>query len=148
MPDSARRLVGLGLPCLVAYLIAATLTLYANHSLAVVAECLAWPAIIAGLLLLLPEPLAVVLAIAVVFGHVAGAYTLMTPMLGSAWYQIANGMFLVGAATLGTGLYWWVRTSNQSNRGQRLKQVPTWLRWPLIIGLVIAASAIAQKSSV
>src|SRR4051794_24914098 len=100
MPDWNRRLVGLGVPCLLAFLLDSGLTLhgqpaeywagqytfttegaplmrrlYMAHPLAAVGGYLAWAGILCGLLVLLPEVLAVILSIAVVFGHVAGAYT-------------------------------------------------------------------------
>src|SRR5436305_8444751 len=125
MVEWERRLIGLGLPCLLAFLLDTTLTLcgqpreywavqytwttedtlffrslYVIHPLAAVAGYAAWAGILTSLLLLLPELLAVILAIALVFGHTAGAYTWLIPVLGPQWYRIAIVMFLVAAVAL------------------------------------------------
>src|SRR5262245_11645134 len=100
MANWQRRLIGLGLPCLFALLLDNGLTLhgqpaeywagdhsqttegapfyrklYVWHPAAAVCGYLVWAGLLGGLLILLPEVLAVVLSIAVVFGHTAGAYT-------------------------------------------------------------------------
>src|SRR5215468_3485131 len=95
-----RHLLGVGIPCLLAVLLDAGLTtlgqsqeywngdysavnegnpffrnLFAIHPGAAIAGYVVWAGILIGLVLLLPEVLAVVLSMAVVFGHVGGAYT-------------------------------------------------------------------------
>jgi hypothetical protein len=161
MTERKCRLLGMGLPCCLAFLIDTTLafwdqpseywhgqysqtvedtlffrTLYEIHPLAAVAGYAAWAAVIAGLLLLLPEVLAVILAIAVVFGHVLGAYTQIIPILGRGWYQVANAMFLAAAAALGIGLYWSLRTAPADGGVGGEQRLPLWLRWGLIAGLL------------
>jgi hypothetical protein len=83
--------------------------------------------------------LAVILTIAVVFGHGGGAYSQLTAVLGSWWYQAANGMFLLTAVTLGTGLWWSARASLATERSTREDRMPAWLRCGLIALLTGAA---------
>lgn len=60
--------------------------LYTWHPLAAVAGYALWAAIIAGLLVLLPECLAVILSLAIAFGHVGGVHTWLVPdKRGSAY---------------------------------------------------------------
>ena len=98
MPEWKRRLWGMGLPCLLAFLLDAGHTLHGQpaeywagnytdttegtpyfrllfmiHPLAVIAGYLVWVGLLIGLLILLPEVLAVILSIAIVFGHTNGA---------------------------------------------------------------------------
>jgi hypothetical protein len=161
MTDSKRRLLALGLPCCLAFVADSTVTLcaqpkeywqghydwtvedslffhalYVIQPLAAVAGYCAWAAVIAGLLLLLPEVLAVILAIVIVFGHVLGAYITLAPILPGGWYQVANGMFLAAAAALGIGLYWFLLTSSGDGLAGRGKPLPSWLRWGLIASLL------------
>jgi hypothetical protein len=162
MADWQRRLLGLGLPCLLAFLLDTGLrlraqpeaywagnypyilqegspflrALYTWHPLAAVAGYALWAVIIAGLLVLLPECLAVILAIAVGFGHIGGAYSWLIPSLGTWWYQIANGMFVVCGLALGLGLHWYLRLSKLGavERGKQGR----WLavaRWSSIVTL-------------
>jgi hypothetical protein len=138
-----RRLLGLGLPCLLAWALDIGLTLngqpleywaggysattegapfwrmlYAWHPAAAIVGHVLWACLLAGLLILLPEVLAVILTIAVVFGHTAGAYTWIEGMLyrsygqaGTGWYQAANALFLAAAIVAGVGVRWTVRSA-------------------------------------
>src|SRR6516165_1028756 len=127
MTDSKRRLLGMGIPFALAFVTDTALTtaltvrghrpwevedrlffhtLYLIHPLAPLAGYLMWACVIIGLFLLLPEVLAVILAIVVVFGHVGGAFSQIYPFLGSWYYPLVNGLFLLIASTLGTGLWW------------------------------------------
>jgi hypothetical protein len=155
MADWKRRVLGMGVPCLLAFLLDSSLTLhgqpaeywagnythttegapfmrrlYMIHPLAAVAGYLVWAGLMFGLLVLLPEVLAVILSIAIVFGHVAGAYTWMLPIT-VGWYQTVNGMFLVTAIVLGVGLHWSLRAPVQTD-ATSTRRLPTWLRWGLI----------------
>jgi hypothetical protein len=166
MAEWKRRLLGIGLPCLLAFLLDTTLTmcgqpkeywaglytwttedtlffhpLYAIHPLAALAGYVAWAGIVTSLLLLLPEQLSVILAIAIVFGHVAGAYTWLIPVLGIEWYRVAIVMFLGAAFALGTGLHWSVRTSARAEKTVSRKRLPAWLRYALCAGLFGAGSS-------
>ena len=163
MSDSTRRLLGIGIPCLLAFLLDSGLTLhgqpaeywagdYSNtneggplfrrlfmyHPLAVVAGYAVWAGILAGLIVLLPEVLAVIFSIAVVFGHVGGAYSWLTVMINVGWYQTANGLFLAAAIILGVGLHWYLRGPVPKRSESRM---PIWLRWGLILLLVAMAGS-------
>jgi hypothetical protein len=176
MANWQRRLIGLGLPCLLTWMLDVSLTLhgqppeywagdysrttegasfyrrlYTLHPAAAVGGHLVWIALLAGLLLLLPEVLAVVLAIAAVFGHTFGASTWVTAALlyrasfGQptmvSWYQAANGLFLLSAVVIGVGIHWAVRASALRQRDE-----PGWLtgrpRWVLIVVLLATAAVI------
>jgi hypothetical protein len=149
MTDSKRRLIGMGIPFALAFIVDTALTVNGNapfelwdrlifhrlaliDPLAVLAGYLLWAVVIVSLLLLLPEVLAVILTIAVVFGHVGGAYSQLTMHLGSWWYQAANGMFLLTAVTLGIGLWWSARASSMTKPSTDENRLPGWLRWWLI----------------
>jgi hypothetical protein len=107
-----RRLIGLGLPCLLPWMLDVALTLYgqpaaywagdyarttewaafyrrlyAVHPAAGVGGHLLWVGLVGGLLVLLPEAPAVVFALAVAFGHTWGASTWVTAALveRAAW---------------------------------------------------------------
>src|SRR5206468_8139553 len=122
--------------------------LYAWHPVAAVCGHLIWAGLLVGLLLLLPEVLAVVLAIAVVFGHTAGAYTWIQGMLlrahgpaATGWYQAANGMFLLSALAVGVGIHWTVRSSALWGRSGSERQLSGWVRWVLVAVLVGGGAA-------
>jgi hypothetical protein len=136
----------MGLPCLVAFSADTTLGLV-GHLLPPIWVCVAWAAIVASLLLLLPDVLAVILTIFVVFGHVSGAYTQLIPLLGgSGWYQIANGMFLAAAIVLGTGLHWYLRGSSKPiDQASVVRWMAGWVRWVWIIALIGAGFIIVIK---
>jgi hypothetical protein len=160
MSDLRHRLIGMGLPCLLALALDATLTmcgqpeeywagdysqtnegapfhrkLFTLHPAAAVAGYAAWGGILIGLILLLPEALAVVLAVAVVFGHTVGAYTWVEAWLGAGitvgWFQTARGMFPASAVVLGAGLYWSLRLYPQGREGAKRPWNPS-VRWGLI----------------
>ncbi len=160
MTDSKRRLIGMGIPFGLAFVTDTALTtaltvrghppweivdrlffhtLYLIHPLAPIAGCLSWACVIIGLLLLLPDVLAVIVAVAAVFGHVGGAYSQLIPFLGSRGYQITNGVFVLTAAALGTGLWWSARVSPAVQRSGPAYDLPVWLRWGLITLLAVVA---------
>jgi hypothetical protein len=168
MANWQRRLIGLGLPCLFALLLDDGLTLtgqpaeywagdysrttegapfyrklYAWHPVAAVCGHLTWAGLLGGLLILLPEVLAVVLAVAVVFGHTAGAYTWIlgmhlraNPMEPTGWYQVANGMFLLSALTVGVGIHWTIRSAALRSGSVSERRLPGLVRWSLAAALV------------
>jgi hypothetical protein len=106
--------------------------LYLINPLALIAGYLIWAGAIIGLLLLLPDVLAVIVTIVVAFGHVGGAYSQVIPVLGSWGYQVTNGVFLLTAAALGTGLWWSARASSAVRRSGPAGSLPVWLRCGLI----------------
>jgi hypothetical protein len=154
MTDSKRRLVGMGIPFALAFLPDTVLSITSHstildgllfralarlHPQAEILGYAAWAGAIVGLLLLTPEWLAVILTIAVVFSHVGGAYFQLTGSLGSWWYQAANGLFLLAAVALGTGLTWSARAAPMVEHPAGGRRLPAWLRWGLIAFLSVVA---------
>jgi hypothetical protein len=157
-----RRLLGVGLPCLLALLLDAGLTtlgqsqeywsgdyaavnegnpffrkLFAIHPGAAIAGYVAWAGVLIGLVLLLPEVLAVVLSIAVVFGHVGGAYTWMQHFewvdpFGQGWFQTAAGLLPAAAVVLGIGLCWGLAETGRPGTAGAAPSMPGAVRWGLI----------------
>jgi hypothetical protein len=164
MPGWKRRLLGLGLPCVLAFLFDVGLTmhgqpeaywagdyrqtnegapffrkLYIIHPLAVAAGEALWLAVILTWVLLLPEVLAVVLTVAVVLGHTAGGCTWLFRVMEVRWFQTAHGVIFASATILGLGLYGFLY-------GKRLAQaaLPASRRHPLLRwGLIVIASGVA-----
>lgn len=161
MTDVKRRLLGLGLPCLVAFFLDTTLRLcaqpkeywagnyryilqegtpfvrmlYTWHPLAAVGGYVLWAAIIAMLLLLVPRVLAVVLSIAIVFGHISGAFSWSAQFM----YQYLSFVFLLTGIVLGVGIHWYLRSSTNSGMMQQAQRpFPGVLRW----GAIVALSAV------
>jgi hypothetical protein len=154
MTSSKRRLVGMGIPFALAFLPDTALSAYSQktivdgllfralawlHPQADLLGYAAWAGAIVGLLLLTPEVLAVILTIAAVFGHAGGAYLQLIVFLGGLWYQAANGIFLLAAVALGTGLTWSVQAASMVEHSQPGRRMPAWLRW----GLIAFLSAVA-----
>lgn len=172
-----RRLLGIGLPCLLALLLDAGLTtlgqsqeywngdysavnegnpffrkLFAIHPGAALAGYVFWAGILIGLVLLLPEVLAVILSITVVFGHVGGAYTWMQHFewvapFGQGWFQTAGGLLPASAVVLGMGLYWGLTQPQRSETNAAGPYLPPLVRWGLItllLGVGLYAWCIAQ----
>ncbi len=173
-----RRLIGLGLPCLCAVLLDDALTLhgqpveywageyartseaapfyrllYAWHPAAVAGGYLLWIGLLGGLLVLLPEVLAVVLAIAVVLGHTWGASTWVVGMIlrkydplavlaAGGEYKATNALFVFAALIVGVGVHWTVRSGALYDRAELRRQLPGWLRWGLVFLLLGAVAAI------
>jgi hypothetical protein len=158
MSDWKRRLLGLGLPCLAAFLLDTTQRLCAQpavywagnyhyilqegtpfvrtlstwHPLAAVGGYVLWAAILTALLLLVPRLLTVMLSIAVVFGHIAGAYSWSAQLL----YRYLDIVFLLTGIGLGVGLHWYLKSSPPSNRKQLDRRpFPIVLRWVSIVAL-------------
>ncbi len=152
-----QRFLGLCLPPLVFCALDTTLTLigqsaeywqgqraYANeisptwhhlltaHPAAFAAGMAAWAAIFVMVLLLLPDTLALIVSVAVVLGHTAGAATWLYNL--KFGYQMCNGLVLLAAVALGIGVRWgWQASPGQPLRLDRMPQV--W-RWALILLLV------------
>jgi hypothetical protein len=165
MIDSSRRLFGMGIPFGFAFVTDTALTvaltargnhpcetvdclffhtLYLSHPVAVIAGYMIGACVIIGLLLLLPDVLAAVVTITVVFGHFGGAYSQLIPVLSGWGYQATNGLFLLTAATLGTGLWWSARALPEVKRSGHANGLPAWLRWGLIALLAGAASCMVS----
>jgi hypothetical protein len=128
MSPVLRRLLGLGLPALAACALDNTLTLVVQspeywsgnyaavnegsptynqllqiHPATFIAGSLVWAAIFLGIIVLLPHTLALIVSIAVTFGHSAGAATWLLWRFGYG-YQMCNALFLLMATALGLGI--------------------------------------------
>jgi hypothetical protein len=119
-----RRVLGLGMPPVLFSALDATMTLLGQspsywagdyrivnemsptfrhllqiNPLAFLGGIWVWMAVFVGIIVLLPETLALIIALAVTFGHAAGAATWFMYRGGSS-YQLANGLCLVSAVVL------------------------------------------------
>lgn len=167
MSNLKRRLLGMGLPFLFAFLLDFGLTLhgqpaaywagnyacsteqapffrrlYVIHPLAAVAGASTWAGLTIGLLVLLPEVLAMILFIFVVDAHIHGAYSWIIPTIVDKvgqdrffkveWYQFGMGTNLAAAIIIGVALHW-SHVAREKNVETSAGRLPTWLRWGLII---------------
>ncbi len=127
-----RRLLGLCLPPLLFWALDNTLTLIGQsadywagnysaaneasptfnqllkiHPIAFVLGDIAWAAVFVGIILLLPDTLALIISIAVTFGHAVGAATWILWRFGYQ-YQASLALLLGSAIVLGLGIrYGW-----------------------------------------
>ena len=108
--------------------------LLAAHPLAFVGGSLAWMAAFVGVILLLPDTLALVVGIAVTFGHAVGVSTWLLWRFEFA-YQVCNGLFLLAAVALGLGIRWGWRAEPAD--GYRLPPRLARWRWPLAAALFV-----------
>lgn len=102
------------------------------HPLAFAVGIMAWMAVFVGIILLSPDILALIVSIAVTFGHAAGAATWLLWRFHYG-YQAVNGLLLASAVLLGFGIrYGWraVPSERYQFSGWLLR-----LRWLLIAGL-------------
>jgi hypothetical protein len=156
-------MLGLGVPCLLAFAFDVGMTMHGQpaeywagdysltneaspvfrklfqiHPAAAAAGEGVWLSIIFLGIVLLPESLATIMTIAIVFGHTAGGFTWLHIIPECRWFQPLNGLLAVSAAILGIGLHWSLRNarSDQANL-IRLHPVARW-------GLIGIASAIAS----
>jgi hypothetical protein len=111
--------------------------LFMIHPLAAIAGQLVWAALVIGLLVFLPEVLAVILFIFVVFGHIGGAYSWISPAITVGRYQFGMGTNLAMAIVLDVGLYW-----SQRVPVQKVATSAWWLRYGLITLLSATALVI------
>jgi hypothetical protein len=106
--------------------------LLAIHPLAFLAGSAVWLGVVVGFLLLVPETLALIVSIAVVFGHTVGA---------SSWlqwrfeygYQFCNGLFLLAAIVLGLSIRYGWRAAPAEE--YRIAMLPAPWRWLLASAL-------------
>jgi hypothetical protein len=111
-----------------------------NHPLAFLAGALVWVGLVLELLVLLPEVLAMILFIFVVFGHMKGAYSWMALDLAVGRYQFAMVTNLATAILLGVALY---RSQGATIQNETsVGTLRTWLRYGIIALLSCAALAI------
>ncbi len=85
------------------------------------------------MLLLLPDTLALIVSIAIVVGHAAGAATWLCYNFKFG-YQMCNGLFFLVAVAIGIGVRWGWQAG--PDKPLRLDRVPQVWRWALILLLV------------
>jgi hypothetical protein len=157
MGGVGRRLTGLCLPPLLFCTLDGTLTAFGqsaeywagdyacvregsptfNHLLQIhpavfAAGLLVWAAVFVGIILLLPDTLALIVSITVTFGHTVGAATWLLWRFQFG-YQVCNGLFLASAVILGLGIRWGWRAVPDWE--YQLRGWPWGLRWMLALGL-------------
>jgi hypothetical protein len=106
--------------------------LLAIHPLAFIAGSAVWLGVVVGFLLLVPDTLALIVSIAVVFGHTVGA---------SSWllwrfqygYQFCNGLFLLAAVILGLSIRYGWRAAPVVE--YRISMLPAHWRWVIAAAL-------------
>jgi hypothetical protein len=112
--------------------------LLATHPLAFAAGFAGWGLTFTGLILLLPQTLALATSLAVAVGHTWGASTWLLDRFHYG-YQACNGLFILTAFALALGIRWgWGAAPSQE--GLAVAGLPPVLRWSVIaalLGLVI-----------
>jgi hypothetical protein len=106
--------------------------LYKRHPLVAAAGDVLWAAIILTWILLLPEVLAVILTIAIVFGHTAGGYTWLGLGFECRWFQTLHGVLLISASVLGVGVHWSLRSARLDGPNPKQKRLHPAVRWSLL----------------
>ncbi len=102
------------------------------HPAAYAVGVLAWAAVFVGIILLLPDTLALIVSITVTFGHTVGAASWLLWRFQFS-YQLCNGLFFASAVLLGLGIRWgWRAVPDQD---YRLQGWPRGLRWILALAL-------------
>jgi hypothetical protein len=102
------------------------------HPAAFAAGLLGWAAIFVVVILLLPDAPALILSIAVTFGHTAGAATWLLYRFQHG-YQACNALFLTTAIVLGLGIRWGWRAVPAND--YKFRGWPAGLRWAVAVGL-------------
>jgi hypothetical protein len=104
------------------------------HPAAYAAGIVGWAAMFATVILLLPDLGALILSIAVTFGHMAGAATWLLWRFQFG-YQACNALFLASAVVLGLGIRWGWRAVPENE--YRFRGWPLGTRLLLAAGLII-----------
>jgi hypothetical protein len=106
------------------------------HPAAFAGGIVAWMAVFVGIILLLPDTLALIMSIVVMFAHTAGPATWLLWRFHYG-YQAVNVLFLASAVILGLGIRWGWRASPSAP--YRLSGWPSGLRWAVAAGLFAVA---------
>jgi hypothetical protein len=106
--------------------------LYQIHPLAAAAGDVLWAAIILTWILLSPEVLAVILTIAIVFGHTAGGCTWLGFALECRWFQSLHGVLFVSACVLGVGVHWSLQMARRDRADSKTTRLKPVVRWSLL----------------
>jgi hypothetical protein len=110
--------------------------LFQVHPAAALAGEGLWAGIILVWVVLLPEVLATIAAIAIVFGHTAGGFTWLPIIPDCRWFQTLDGLLVISAAVLGSGLHWSLRNARLEHGATKLPLSPV-MRW-IVIGVALA----------
>ncbi len=112
--------------------------LLATHPLAFVVGIAGWILVFTGLILLLPETLALATSVAVVFGHTWGATSWLLYHFQYG-YQACIGLFILTAIGLALGIRWgWGAAPSQKGpAGVPLHPVLRWSVIAALLGLVV-----------
>jgi hypothetical protein len=106
------------------------------HPLAFVAGSIAWLAVFAALIVLLPDTLALMLSLAVAFAHTAGALTWIRQWPLEYRYQVSVAVLVCCAMALGLGIRWGWQASPRV-----VRDLPISPRWRWMIAAVLGALA-------
>ena len=107
--------------------------LLAYHPLAFVAGEAGWILIFTGMILLMPQTLALIMSIAVTLGHTGGAASSLLFRYPYG-YQVCIGLCLLVAVGLAVGIRWGWRAEPQFDAPVGLR-LPCALRWAVIVAL-------------
>ncbi len=163
MPRFQRRLLGLCLPPVALAIVDGTLTLAGQsasywagnygqvneisptfnhllsyHPLAFAAGLLGWIVVLCGMILLMPQTLALTTSIAVTVGHTWGAMSWLLNGL-HYHYQAGNALMLAAALALAVGIRWgWgAEPRSDAPAGARLPLVLRWAAIALLFAIVV-----------
>ena len=157
-----RRILGLGLPPILFCLCDCTITLAGQpsqywagdysqcnelsptfnqllqiHPLAFVAGTIVYIGIVLGIITLLPATPALIISIALTFGHTVGVCTWLIYRFQFA-YQVCNGMFLIAAIILGLSIrYGWQATPSRDLQLQGWHPLLRWVLAATLFGIGI-----------
>jgi hypothetical protein len=106
--------------------------LLALHPLAFAGGFLVWMVVFVGIIMLLPDTLALVVCIVVTLGHTVGTATWLLWRFQYG-YQVCNGLFLLAAIALALGIRWGWRAA--PSHDYRLPSALAKWRWVLSAAL-------------
>ena len=107
------------------------------HPSAFLAGMTIWALVFVGIIILMPDTLALICSIAVALGHTVGAASWLILRYHHG-YQFCNGLFLIVAIILGVGIRWgWRAVPEQKYRLTLLSPI---IRWFLVALLVCVAA--------
>ncbi len=108
-----------------------------THPLAFACGIAVWGAIFASTILLLPDTAALIVSIAVTFGHAAGAATWLLFRFQYG-YQLCNALFLLSAVLVGLGIrFGWRAAPAQTYQFTGTKSAARWIAVALLFGVGI-----------
>jgi hypothetical protein len=105
------------------------------HPLVCLAADLLWISIFSLAILLLPETPALIVAVAIMLGHLAGAASWLVYQFNG--YQYCNALFLVTAVLIVFAFKRGQRDDGRSAIDWERTGFPAWTRWVVIAGLCV-----------